>query len=99
MYSVIKAAEMEKEMEKSSVISNILIIKHIPSRSTRGPCHTQAARWLHEALHAPGPRSAAAWPLVWGAAPATACGWGATPPCCVAHAWVNSAPKNTIRAE
>jgi hypothetical protein len=37
----------------------------------------------------PGVRSAAASPLV----------WGATPPWRVAQAWVNSAPKNTIRAE
>lgn len=32
--------------------------------------------------------------LVWGAAPETACGWGVTPPCRVAQACVNSAPKN-----
>ena len=49
--------------------------------------------------HTPGVCSAAASPLVWGAAPETACGWGATAPWRVAQACVNSAPKNTIRAE
>ena len=53
----------------------------------------------HGPVHDLGLRSAAASPLVWGAAPATACGWGGTPPWRVAQACVNSAPKNTIRAE
>src|SRR5919197_6351378 len=44
-------------------------------------------------------RSLAASLLVWGAAPETACGWGVTPPCRVAQACVNSAPKNRIKAE
>jgi hypothetical protein len=56
-----------------------------------------AAPTVH--AHTPGLRSAAASPLVWGAAPDTACGWGATAPWRVAQACVNSAPKNTIRAE
>jgi hypothetical protein len=56
-------------------------------------------RLSHGTVHAPGGCSAATPPFVWGAAPATACGWGATPPCWMAQAGVNSAPKNTIRAE
>ena len=50
-------------------------------------------------VHDPGVRSAAALPLVWGAAPERACSWGATAPWRVAQACVNSAPKNTIRVE
>jgi hypothetical protein len=56
-----------------------------------------AAPTVH--AHTPGLGSAAASPLVWGAAPDTACGWGATAPWRVVQACVNSAPKNTIRAE
>ena len=49
-------------------------------------------------VHDLGGRSVAASLLVWGAAPETACGWGARRHG-VAQACVNSAPKNMIRAE
>jgi hypothetical protein len=52
-----------------------------------------------DTVHDLGVRSAAASPLVWGAAPDTACGWGGTAPWRVAQACVNSAPKNMIKAE
>jgi O-methyltransferase domain len=53
----------------------------------------------HGTGHAPGGRSAATAPLVWGAAPETACGLGVTALWRVAQACVNSAPKKKIRAE
>ena len=53
----------------------------------------------HRTVQDRGGRSVAASLLVWGAAPAMACGWGVTSPCRVAQACVNSAPKNRIRAE
>ena len=76
-----------------------------PGRDKRGlPERRRLITFRHVGLrsgtvHATEVCSAATSLLVWGAAPGTACGWGDTGPWRVAQACVNSAPKNTIRAE
>jgi hypothetical protein len=80
---------------------SLLVLRHVASPSGLYVVMRQRHDLAEpiDCPHAPRVRSAAASPLVWGAAPDTACGWGVTAPWRVAQACVNSAPKNTIRAE